>query len=64
MREEFNSLIKSCSIRPDSYRDVPSAETKSIGLQAVGTPTNQTTRQLAGIRSTEIIGKIRKITVK
>jgi hypothetical protein len=29
MREEFNSLIKSCSIRT-----VPAAETKSIGLQA------------------------------
>jgi hypothetical protein len=34
MREEFNPLIKSCGTRPDSYRDDPAAETKSIGLQA------------------------------
>ena len=33
-REEFNQLIKSCGTRPDSYRDDPAAETKSIGLQA------------------------------
>jgi hypothetical protein len=34
MREEFNPLIKSCCIRPDNYRDVPAAETRSIGLQS------------------------------
>jgi hypothetical protein len=34
MREEFAPLIKSCGTRPDSYRDVPAAETKSVGLQA------------------------------
>jgi hypothetical protein len=34
MREEFNLLIKFCCTRPDSYRDVPAAETKSVGLQA------------------------------
>ena len=34
MREKFNLLIKSCATRPDSYRDVPAAKTKSIGLQA------------------------------
>jgi len=34
MREEFNPLIKFCATRPDSYRDVPAAKTKSIGLQA------------------------------
>jgi hypothetical protein len=34
MREEFNLLIKFCCTRPDSYRDVPTAETKSVGLQA------------------------------
>ena len=27
-------LIKFCCTRPDSYRDVPAAETKSIGLPA------------------------------
>jgi len=34
MREEFCPLIKTCVTRPDSYRDVPAAKTKSIGLQA------------------------------
>jgi hypothetical protein len=34
MREEFNPLIKFCCTRPDSYRDVPATETKSMGLQA------------------------------
>jgi len=34
MREKFNQLIKSYGTRPDSYRDVPAAETKSIGLLA------------------------------
>jgi len=34
MRVSISQLIKSCGIRPDSYRDVPAAETKSIGLQA------------------------------
>jgi hypothetical protein len=34
MREEFNPLIKSSATRPDSYRDDPAAETKSIGLMA------------------------------
>jgi len=34
MREEFNPLNKTCGTRPDSYRDDPAAETKSIGLQA------------------------------
>ncbi len=34
MREEFDPLIKFCCTRPDSYRDVPSAETASIGLAA------------------------------
>jgi hypothetical protein len=33
MREEFNPLIKTCITRPDSYRDVPAAKTKSIGMQ-------------------------------
>ena len=34
MREEFDPLIKFCCTRPDSYRDVPATETKSIGLPA------------------------------
>jgi hypothetical protein len=34
MREESNPLIKSCCIRPDSYRDVPATETNSIGLRS------------------------------
>jgi hypothetical protein len=34
MREEFNPLNKFYCTRPDSYRDVPAAKTKSIGLQA------------------------------
>jgi hypothetical protein len=34
MREEFNTLIKSYATRPDSYRDVPAAETESIELAA------------------------------
>ena len=34
MRVNINPLIKSCGTRPDSYRDVPAAETKFIGLQA------------------------------
>ena len=32
MRVTINPLIKSCCTRPDSYRDDPAAETKSIGL--------------------------------
>ena len=32
MREKFNPLIKSCVTRPDSYRDDPAVETKSMGL--------------------------------
>jgi len=34
MRLESFQLIKYCGTRPDSYRDVPAAETKSIGLLA------------------------------
>ena len=34
MRANSFQLIKFCCTRPDSYRDVPAAETKSIGLQA------------------------------
>jgi hypothetical protein len=34
MIKEFKPLIRFCVTRPDSYRDVPAAETKSIGLQA------------------------------
>jgi hypothetical protein len=34
MREKFNPFIKFCATRPDSYRDVPAAGTKSIGLAA------------------------------
>ena len=34
MREISSQLIKFCATRPDSYRDVPAAETKSIGLPA------------------------------
>jgi hypothetical protein len=34
MREKFNPLIKSRGTRPDSYRDDPATETKSIGLSA------------------------------
>jgi hypothetical protein len=34
MREKSSQLIKSCSTRPDSYRDDPAAETKSIELPA------------------------------
>jgi hypothetical protein len=34
MRLNSFQLIKSCSTRPDIYRDVPAAETKSIGLRA------------------------------
>ena len=34
MREKSFQLIKYSCTRPDSYRDVPAAETKSIGLQA------------------------------
>ena len=34
MREKLNLFTKSCATRPDSYRDVPAAETKLIGLQA------------------------------
>jgi hypothetical protein len=34
MRVNINPLIKFCCTRPDSYRDDPAAETKSIGLPA------------------------------
>jgi len=34
MREKLNLFTKSCATRPDSYRDIPAAETKSVGLQA------------------------------
>ena len=34
MRVNSFQLIKFCCTRPDSYRDDPAAETKSIGLQA------------------------------
>jgi hypothetical protein len=34
MREKSFQLIIFCCTRPDSYRDVPAAKTKSIGLQA------------------------------
>jgi len=32
MREKFNPYNKFCSTRPDSYRDVPAVETKSMEL--------------------------------
>jgi len=34
MREAFDLLINSCGTRPDSYRDDPAAETKSMGQWA------------------------------
>ena len=34
MREKFNPFIRFRATRPDSYRDVPAAATKSIGLAA------------------------------
>ena len=34
MREKLNLFTKSCATRPDSYRDIPAAETKLIGLPA------------------------------
>jgi hypothetical protein len=34
MRINSSQLIKFYGTRPDSYRDVPAAETKSMGLQA------------------------------
>ena len=34
MTEKLNQLNKFCGTRPDSYRDVPATETKSMGLAA------------------------------
>jgi len=52
MRANSFQLIKFCCTRPDSYLDDPTAETKSIGLQA--TPTNQTAGPLAPIHTSQV----------
>jgi hypothetical protein len=46
MRVNINTLIKSSGTHPDSYRDDPAAETKSIGLQA-DLPAGRQVRELS-----------------